>query len=107
LHCMSRRRMQVFYSGRVQGVGFRYQARQVASGYEVTGWEVAARYSTLDLPDGGVLGGEEENWTVGVNWYVNRNVRVSANYVDAKATPNRLGAEDNPSALMGRLQIAF
>jgi len=70
-------------------------------------WEVAARYSTLDLTDGGVLGGEEENWTVGVNWYVNRNVRVSANYVDAKATPNRLGAEDNPSALMGRLQIAF
>jgi len=28
----------VFYSGRVQGVGFRYSARQIASGYEVTGW---------------------------------------------------------------------
>lgn len=34
---MNRRRMQVIYSGRVQGVGFRYQSRQVASGYEVTG----------------------------------------------------------------------
>lgn len=34
---MNRRRMQVLYSGRVQGVGFRYQARQVASGFEVTG----------------------------------------------------------------------
>ena len=34
---MNRRRMQVFYSGRVQGVGFRYQTRQVAAGFEVTG----------------------------------------------------------------------
>ncbi len=70
-------------------------------------WEIAARYSTLDLTDGGVTGGEEKNLTVGVNWYVNRNVRVSANYVDAKASPNRLGVSDNPSAVMGRLQIAF
>jgi phosphate-selective porin OprO/OprP len=70
-------------------------------------WEVAARYSTLDLTDGGVFGGEQKNWTVAVNWYVNRNIRVSANYVDAKAEPNRFAAVDNPSAVMGRLQIAF
>ena len=38
---------QVFYSGRVQGVGFRYTARQIASGYEVTGW-------VKNLPDGRV-----------------------------------------------------
>ena len=29
--------MVVYYSGRVQGVGFRYTARSVAMGYEVTG----------------------------------------------------------------------
>lgn len=29
---------QVFYTGRVQGVGFRYTVRQLASGYEVSGW---------------------------------------------------------------------
>lgn len=29
---------QVFYSGRVQGVGFRYTAKQIAAGFEVTGW---------------------------------------------------------------------
>jgi acylphosphatase len=34
---MKRRRMQVLYSGQVQGVGFRYQTKQVATGYEVTG----------------------------------------------------------------------
>lgn len=34
---MKRRRLQVFYSGQVQGVGFRYQTKQVATGFEVTG----------------------------------------------------------------------
>jgi acylphosphatase len=29
--------MQVLYSGRVQGVGFRYTVRTLAAGYEVTG----------------------------------------------------------------------
>jgi acylphosphatase len=32
-----RRRMQILYSGRVQGVGFRYAVRTLAAGYEVTG----------------------------------------------------------------------
>lgn len=34
---MNRQRMQIFYSGRVQGVGFRYAAKSVATGFEVTG----------------------------------------------------------------------
>ena len=35
---MKRHRMVVLYSGRVQGVGFRYTAKTVATGFEVTGW---------------------------------------------------------------------
>lgn len=38
---------QILYSGRVQGVGFRYTTKQIASGYEVTG-------SVRNLPDGRV-----------------------------------------------------
>ena len=38
---------QVFYTGRVQGVGFRYSTKQIASGFEVTGW-------IKNLPDGRV-----------------------------------------------------
>ena len=30
--------VQVFYEGRVQGVGFRYSIRQIAKGFNVTGW---------------------------------------------------------------------
>jgi acylphosphatase len=33
-----KQRRIVHYSGRVQGVGFRYTARAVASGYDVTGY---------------------------------------------------------------------
>ena len=33
----SRKRLHVLYSGRVQGVGFRYTAKTVAMGFEVTG----------------------------------------------------------------------
>jgi acylphosphatase len=39
--------MQVVYSGRVQGVGFRYTAKSVASGYEVVG-------TIRNLPNGTV-----------------------------------------------------
>lgn len=34
---MKRKRFQIFYSGRVQGVGFRYTVKQLATGFEVTG----------------------------------------------------------------------
>lgn len=44
---MNRIRMQVFYSGRVQGVGFRYTTRTVATGFELTG-------VVENLPDGRV-----------------------------------------------------
>lgn len=42
-----RRRMNILYSGQVQGVGFRYTAMRAAAGFEVTG-------SVRNLPDGRV-----------------------------------------------------
>ena len=44
---MNRCRMQIFYSGLVQGVGFRYTAKTVAAGFEVIG-------NIRNLPDGRV-----------------------------------------------------
>ena len=57
------------------------------------GWELAARYSDLNLNwNAGMLGaactvvgcirgGEEKIWTLAVNWYLNNNVRVMFNYL--------------------------
>ena len=55
-------------------------------------WELAYRYSYVNLNDkdvggvpiatsGGVRGGEQKIHTVGVNWYVNNNVRFMLNYL--------------------------
>ncbi len=44
---MIRHRVNVFYSGRVQGVGFRYTAKTRANGFDVTG-------TVRNLPDGRV-----------------------------------------------------
>ena len=47
-------RYTVYFGGRVQGVGFRYTARRIASGFEVAGY-------VQNLPDGRVrLIGEGE-----------------------------------------------
>jgi hypothetical protein len=34
---MARETMQIFYEGRVQGVGFRYATKSLARGFEITG----------------------------------------------------------------------
>lgn len=46
-------------------------------------WEVGLRYSHLDLDDAGIRGGELDDLTVGLNWYLNPNTRVMLNYVFA------------------------
>ncbi|HAV65512.1 MAG TPA: acylphosphatase [Verrucomicrobiales bacterium] len=44
---MARSRLQVFFSGRVQGVGFRYTVKSLAAGFDATG-------TVANLPDGRV-----------------------------------------------------
>ena len=44
---MERKRLHIFYSGRVQGVGFRFTAKTLAQGFEITG-------VVRNLPDGRV-----------------------------------------------------
>jgi phosphate-selective porin OprO/OprP len=73
-------------------------------------FEVASRFSCLNLNDANVRGGREANLTVGLNWYLYSNVRMELNYVFANvlSTGEVLGAADGEvNAVMARAQIEF
>ena len=44
-------------------------------------WEVAARYSRTDLNDATIRGGKEDGLTLGLNWYLNTNLKVQFEYL--------------------------
>lgn len=72
-------------------------------------WELAFRYSFLDLddtPDPGALGGELHDYTAALNWYLNPNLRVMFNYVHAEADgaqPDDLSAD----IFQSRFELSF
>ncbi|HQZ87829.1 MAG TPA: porin [Gammaproteobacteria bacterium] len=51
-------------------------------------WEIAARYSFVNMVDKNIYGGSEHNTTLGLNWFVNEHVKLSANYIRANIYPN-------------------
>jgi phosphate-selective porin OprO/OprP len=55
-------------------------------------WEIATRFSFLDMNDSGMKGGKEYDVTAGLNWYLYSNLRLMFNYVwadvaDSGASP--------------------
>lgn len=65
-------------------------------------WELAARLSYMNLNDGTIEGGRLRDLSLGLNWYLNPNVRTMWNYV--LADPSEGG---DLSAFLWRLQIVF
>jgi phosphate-selective porin OprO/OprP len=49
-------------------------------------WEIALRASSLNLNDAGITGGEQDNYTLAVNWYPNPATRLMLNFVKADIT---------------------
>jgi len=74
-------------------------------------WELAVRFSSIDLDNNRVKGGKQNDFTAGVNWWANRNIMVRFNYVYADASPNSsvtLGGENEKAhAFTARTQIVF
>lgn len=80
-------------------------------------WEVAARYSIVDLNDGlgtstGIAGGKQQVYAFGLNWYPSTNLRFMLNYIHAKddkltAPVNGSEAGATTDAIAVRSQFAF
>ncbi|MEM9702992.1 MAG: porin, partial [Planctomycetota bacterium] len=63
-------------------------------------WQIAARYSYLDLNDADVFGGIADSFTLGVNWYWNDAASLQFNYVNGairdSAVVSGVGAAGDP-----------
>ena len=57
-------------------------------------WEIAARYSYVDLTDNDIIGGEGESFTFGLNWYWNAYARMQFNYINGRIDREPLGVGD-------------
>jgi phosphate-selective porin OprO and OprP len=80
-------------------------------------WEIAGRYSTMDLNNligtaTGVAGGRQNVYTVALNWYINRNVRLMFDYlhgdISKQVSPTNFGDTGSKfDAFAMRTQVAF
>jgi len=78
-------------------------------------WEVAARFSQLDLEDIGFPGGKEQDITVGLNWYPHPHLRWTLNWVHASVDRSPLRATNplmalnnfSPDVFQMRAQVDF
>lgn len=98
----------VFGSWVVTGESRVYSAGNVSNpvpAHKYGAWEVLARYSHIDLDNDGIAGGRESNWTLGVNGYFSKYLKLQANYVivDAK----RAGLTADPKVFELRAQFYF
>jgi len=72
-------------------------------------FELALRYSVLDLSDEDIRGGVQDILGVGLNWYLNPNMRLMANYLRMiDLTDSDPGFDgENPDMFQLRAQLDF
>jgi phosphate-selective porin OprO/OprP len=79
-------------------------------------WEVTARYSNIDLDfmpyatpaAGGIAGGQQNVWIMGVNWYPTNGLRFMVDYYNIQVDHVNAPANDISANAIGiRSQISF
>ena len=69
-------------------------------------WEIAGRFSYLDLNDKAIQGGTITDYTAGLNWYLNPYTKLMLNDVYSTDEP-RVGANGYLNTVEMRAQIDF
>lgn len=76
------------------------------SGGGIGAWELACRYSILDLNDGVITGGKLQNTTFGLNWYLNDFTRLQFNFIYSDLNRAPVG-ESHANIFAIRAQVEF
>ena len=84
---------------------------------EIGAWELFYRYDSIKVEDDNIVvdsatrevgDAKGKTHTLGVNWYANEAVKVSANYVKAKTDKiSNANGDDSGDGLVMRLQYVF
>ncbi len=72
-------------------------------------WQIATRYSTINLDNKDIQGGKEDNISAALSWYPSKQIRWMANYVRANVKQQNPALPDKRimDMLGVRLQIIF
>lgn len=69
-------------------------------------WELAFGWSFIDLTDQNIDGGEAHAWTMGVNWYLSRHIKMVLNAGPVFVT-NRTVGNSRAFVVSARAQVEF
>ena len=70
-------------------------------------WELIFRASSADLSDKDVVGGAENNITLGLNWYPREYIAVMANYIKVLDVDRPGSIYDNNDMNIFQLRLQF
>ena len=70
-------------------------------------WEIATRYSLVNLNNKDINGGKLNSYEFGVNYYANNHVKFMMNYIFNRLENSTLAYKRNPQYLMFRAQVDF
>lgn len=94
------------YNGKSGVFGRVKPNRSVAKDGGIGAWEIAARWSAIDLNDADIQGGRLNNLTGGLNWYLNPNTKFQFNYIHAMLD-SRINGESTADLFAMRAQVDF